>query len=320
MADWTDEELDAAVGAYVEMARLDAASKPYNKKRYFEELAGRFPRTVKSFEYRMQNISAVLDEQGRRWIGGLKPAAHVGTGVKARIAEALKRVETHGMQSKLLPAAYKAKLPAMRDWLINLARADRAVAYSDVMLAFGIDRFSLRHAMDFLGHQADNMDEPIITAVIVGKHSRRCSPGLEKEFGVKDDAAERKRLHEFWREVDPSPTPDPSPEGPLEVRAAKFASVEVRPSQAAFRRLVFIKFKGCCAISGCNVREALDAAHLDGRGWRKGHNGADDGLLLRKDLHALYDAGLLRINTSGTVECGVEHYASLHGKTLHLSI
>ena len=31
-------------------------------------------------------------------------------------------------------------------------------------------------------------------------------------------------------------------------------------------------------------------------------NSADDGLLLRKDLHALYDAGLMTISSDGSVD------------------
>jgi len=95
-------------------------------------------------------------------------------------------------------ASYKAKLPAMRDWLIEVARHKEPVEYGQVMKAFGIDRFSLRHAMDFLGHQADDLNEPIITALIIGKKSRKCSSGLAKEFGVLDDDAERQRLYDFW--------------------------------------------------------------------------------------------------------------------------
>jgi hypothetical protein len=90
MADnWSDEELAAAVSAYKEMASLEAAHKPYSKRDYYRKLAARFGRTDKSFEYRMQNISAVLDELGRNWIPGLKPAANVGANVKSRIVALL---------------------------------------------------------------------------------------------------------------------------------------------------------------------------------------------------------------------------------------
>ena len=98
-------------------------------------------------------------------------------------------------------------------------------------------------------------------------------------------------------------------------RAKRFAQVEVRPDQQAFRKAVFMAYGGICVVSGCDVPEALDAAHLEGRDWGQGHNTAADGVLLRKDLHALYDRGLLRL-TNGRVEldaCTRPHYAELNG-------
>ena len=212
--------------------------------------------------------------------------------------------------------SYRTKLPAIRDWLIAVAQRQARVTYGDVMTAFKIDRFSLRHAMDFLGHEAQDRKEPIITALIVNKQTQRCSIGIAKEFGVADDEAERQRLYEFWKRV--AIAPPAAPAATLEERAARFASVEVRPDQAAFRRAVFIACGGKCVVSGCAVDRALDAAHLDGRDWRLGHNNAEDGVLLRKDLHALYDAKLLRI-ASGVVElmpAVMDHYEQYAGAKL----
>ncbi|WP_255284189.1 HNH endonuclease [Hydrogenophaga pseudoflava] len=88
----------------------------------------------------------------------------------------------------------------------------------------------------------------------------------------------------------------------FEERVARFAQVEVRPQQQAFRDAVFRACGGRCVVSGCEVPEALEAAHIFGRDWRKGENSAEDGILLRRDLHALYDRGLLTIQESGAVE------------------
>jgi 5-methylcytosine-specific restriction enzyme A len=102
------------------------------------------------------------------------------------------------MTEKKHQAAYKVKLPAMREWLIGAARSNRKVTYGEVMKEFSVDRFSLRHAMDYLGHQARDNNEPVLTAMVVNKKSRRCSPGLAKEFQVFDDEGERRQLHEYW--------------------------------------------------------------------------------------------------------------------------
>lgn len=92
-AGWSKEELRAAVDAYVEMQRKDRTGKPFTKKRYYDELATKFGRTAKAFEYRMQNISYVLSLMGRDWLTGLKPAKNVGANVAAEIETLLALAE-----------------------------------------------------------------------------------------------------------------------------------------------------------------------------------------------------------------------------------
>lgn len=95
-------------------------------------------------------------------------------------------------------AAYRQQLPAMRSWLIDVARRGERVTYSEVMDRFSLDRFNLRRAMDSLGHEARDNGEPVLTAVIVSKATRRYSAGLASEFGITDDRHERARLRAFW--------------------------------------------------------------------------------------------------------------------------
>lgn len=82
---WSKEELRASVDAYIEMQRKERQGQPFTKKRYYEDLAAKFGRTEKAFEYRMQNISYVMTLLGRDWLTGLKPAKNVGANVAAEI-------------------------------------------------------------------------------------------------------------------------------------------------------------------------------------------------------------------------------------------
>jgi hypothetical protein len=319
--DWTDAELQASVDAYNLMARREAERKSYSKRQVYRDLAAAYPRTEKAFEFRMQNISAVLDEMGEPWVPGLKPAVNVGANVKPRLAAMLAKTTKRRSATPKVEPIYKDQLPAIRDWLIEIARAGATVRYGEVMASFGIGFRNIRRVMDWLGHQSENLDEPIITALIVDPKGK-CSPGFEKEFGVHDDAAERVRLYEYWKQT-PNAVATPTQDQQIEVRAARFVAVEVRPDQAAFRRAVFMAHKGECAISGCDVVKALDAAHCIGRDWRAGHNRAEDGFLLRKDLHALYDNGLLKINDAGVVWIDPAihaHYGELDGKTMRAPV
>ena len=312
---WTDSQLEVCVNAYLQMAKSTALNQPFTKRAIYKQLSQEIERSEKSVELRMQNISAVLLGLGKQWLKGLPPAVNVGSHVKARLEQLLlKHPDIHYLGS-VESISYKEKLPAIRDWLIRVAKAGEKVNYSDVMLAFDVDRFSLRHAMDRLGHESRESGEPILTALIVNKATQRCSPGLEKEFGVHDDDLERQRLYQFWSTHTPAEA-EPSSASSVKVRAARFASTVVRPDQAAFRRRVYEACEGACAISGCSVDRALDAAHRKGRDWRLGHNEAKDGLLLRKDLHALYDCDLLTISEGGVVSVCPEiepDYAEFNG-------
>jgi 5-methylcytosine-specific restriction protein A len=90
---WTEEELEASVKAYVDMHRKEANGEPFVKKGYYEDLAKTFGRTEKAYEYRMQNISYIYSLMGRRWVSGLKPAKNVGANVAEQLEQLIAKVE-----------------------------------------------------------------------------------------------------------------------------------------------------------------------------------------------------------------------------------
>lgn len=92
-SEWTDEELRAAVIAYRELQRRERAGEKGAKAAMYRDLGVRFQRTPEAFEFRMQNISAVLALMGRDWIPGLKPAKHIGTQVAAKIEQCINDVD-----------------------------------------------------------------------------------------------------------------------------------------------------------------------------------------------------------------------------------
>jgi len=90
---WTKEELEAAVHAYVIMLNKEANGESFIKKSFYQELAQQFGRTEKAFEYRMQNISYVYSLMGRRWVAGLKPAKNVGARVAGELEDLINEIE-----------------------------------------------------------------------------------------------------------------------------------------------------------------------------------------------------------------------------------
>ena len=90
---------------------------------------------------------------------------------------------------------------------------------------------------------------------------------------------------------------------------------EARPNQAAFRRALLDAYAGRCAITGCDVEAALDAAHV--ADWRN-ENDAGAGILLRADLHRLLERGLLAIDARFIVVDAPPFYGGLMGRRLRL--
>lgn len=84
---WGEEDLEASVLAYIEMKRKYNAGEPFSKKSYYQQLGEQFGRSLKSFEYRMQNISYAYLMLDREWLKGLKPASHVGSNKLQKLIE-----------------------------------------------------------------------------------------------------------------------------------------------------------------------------------------------------------------------------------------
>lgn len=69
------------------------AGRPYNKREVHRGPQSQHGCTESAFEYRMRNISAVLQEIGEDWLPGLKPAGNVGSNIKERQRSLLSRTE-----------------------------------------------------------------------------------------------------------------------------------------------------------------------------------------------------------------------------------
>lgn len=92
-APWSEQEIFAAVDAYVEMLQKQIAGKPFTKAEYYVKLAAQLGRTKGSCEYRMQNISYVYASLNKQWLIGLKPAKHAGTRVASIIRKCILKLD-----------------------------------------------------------------------------------------------------------------------------------------------------------------------------------------------------------------------------------
>lgn len=76
----------------------------------------------------------------------------------------------------------------------------------------------------------------------------------------------------------------------------KTSTQKARLGQAQFRDALMKRYKGRCVISKCAIPEALEAAHVMPHTGDPKWDHPDNGMLLRRDLHALFDAMLWSID------------------------
>lgn len=84
------------------------------------------------------------------------------------------------------------------------------------------------------------------------------------------------------------------PESVHDERERAIRAIRVRRGQPAFRAALLDAYGRRCAITGCAVEHVLEAAHIT-RYLGSLTNHVSNGLLLRTDLHTLFDCGLLTI-------------------------
>lgn len=74
-----------------------------------------------------------------------------------------------------------------------------------------------------------------------------------------------------------------------------FRAIKARRGQTEFRRRLVDAYEGRCCISGCRIDALLEAAHIRPHAVEPNY-APSNGLLLRADLHTLFDQHLLAID------------------------
>ena len=105
-------------------------------------------------------------------------------------------------------------------------------------------------------------------------------------------------------------------------RDRNLALIVQRRGQSEFRESLLRAYNSTCCFSGCNVEQVLEAAHIvPYQGLATNH--VRNGLLLRTDLHTLFDLGLITVDAA-TMTIIVDPalagsmYAEFDGHTIRL--
>ena len=87
---WTDEEVDVVVAAYLALLGRELKGERPNKAEVIRGLSAILSaRNSGSIERKLQNISAVLDEQQHPWVEGYKPLPHYQRSLRGAVETGL---------------------------------------------------------------------------------------------------------------------------------------------------------------------------------------------------------------------------------------
>lgn len=120
--------------------------------------------------------------------------------------------------------------------------------------------------------------------------------------------------------VEPEDVFETSPSDPGADDSRRIAEILVRRGQSEFRKRLLAAYEGECAVTRTALADLLEAAHIiphsEGTDYRE-----SNGLLLRADIHTLYDLHHLSVDASGVIHLSqaarkLSAYKNLHGTQL----
>ena len=109
----------------------------------------------------------------------------------------------------------------------------------------------------------------------------------------------------------------------IQERRAVLRQIALRRGQKAFRDRLIRRYGAICQVSECRLIDLIEAAHIEPYSVR-GDNSAANGLLLRSDLHTLFDLALLAIEPGSLIirlhpSVGSDGYEQFEGRKLQLN-
>jgi putative restriction endonuclease len=120
------------------------------------------------------------------------------------------------------------------------------------------------------------------------------------------------------------PLTDPYAPSISDSRDSILRSIKVRRGQQKFRNALLKRYGPCCLITGCSLLDIVEAAHIwPHRGEKDNH--PENGLLLRADIHTLFDLDMLgvrpdslEINVAPPLQ-EIAEYAQLGNRRLQIT-
>jgi hypothetical protein len=133
---------------------------------------------------------------------------------------------------------------------------------------------------------------------------------------LRQDIANESMDYEFTYVIEENSDPIIDSNIPNDEKRYQAYTRRVRQGQSRFRKALLILYGYQCAFTKTNESIVLEACHIISH-VKTGDNSLDNGLLLRSDIHVLFDEGLMTLANDGKRVC-VRHdvtapeYAKLH--------
>jgi hypothetical protein len=145
---------------------------------------------------------------------------------------------------------------------------------------------------------------------------------VQVDSAVQPPGAEIDELEQVRKAKEDEGAFDPS--NLEDARKRCLAAIVIRQGQSAFREKLLVAYHRRCPVTGCDVPAALEAAHIVPYCGPETNN-VTNGLLLRGDIHTLFDLGLMALDPSShrvliSKRLEGSHYASLDGKVITPSL
>ena len=219
--------------------------------------------------------------------------------------------------------------PELQEYLVrlNLAKGNRARRMSSGEVRLALTTWSLDELNQLWGMRREKLTYLEDAALLLAEIRHRS--GIDHELRPASELISYEAiqtlqgvLEENGRLTVEEPLPPTVEAVVAEGKRVEQVLRVIREGQAEFRKRLVAHYGAVCMVTGTAQASVIDAAHI------VPYNGAStnalsNGLLLRKDIHALFDAGLLTIGPDLIVYVGAgvddPFYRSLDGKELTLS-
>ena len=203
---WNEAEIQAAVEAYFELLGNQQKLESVNKSAIYRKLSSIHPsRSVKAFESKFQNISAVLYEEKLPYADGLRPRGHYQAALKTAVLDHLKRSGQKEQTSieilidKLKRLRYRNFLPVQGS---GTGRYGLSLEYY-----LSIPQNSSK-AADFMGIELKTKHDKSLQTLFSRVPSRylacKDKKQLVEKFGYFDESRNRRALYTSFNNISDS--------------------------------------------------------------------------------------------------------------------